>query len=389
MRRTGNRTLALFLCAALLLGCVPACGESASGTMKMLVINVRKADCILLECGEDLYMVDTGSKESWGQVSRVLKTNGIDRLTGVILTHTDADHAGGLTALASSDIGIGAIYTSVFYTCKEKKHPAVLAAGRRGLEVQFLTAGDRLPFGDGSLKVLGPVEESDVENNCSVVLLAQGGGGSILLAGDMETPEEESLAREGLIEKADVLKVANHGESDATGGDFVAAVSPRLAVISTNTADEPDTPSTRVLRELMNVGAEVLQTQNAKEGVLVTFEDGKMTAGYTDGASVPDKNATLKVTGKDLDNDAVTIENTGAEEVDLSGWFIFSERGGETFVFPNGSRIAAGQTVTVTSLSSREKGDYVWQDKKIWHQSKSDCAILYDVYGRIVSYTYE
>ena len=184
-------------------------------------------------------------------------------------------------------------------------------------------------------------------------------------SGDMEMPEEASLLREGLIEKADVLKVANHGEADATGSDFAAAVAPRLAVISTNTADEPDTPSTRVLRELMNVGAEVLQTQNAKEGVLVTFTDGEMTAGYTDGAAIPDKNGTLKVTGKDLDNDAVTIVNTGSEEVDLSGWFIFSERGGETFVFPEGSRIAAGQTATVTSLSSREKGDYVWRLKTL------------------------
>ena len=389
MRRTGNRTLALLLCVALLLGLVSACGEEASGIMRMLVINVRKADCILLECGEDLYMVDTGSKESWGQVSRVLKTNGIDHLTGVILTHTDADHAGGLTALASSDIGIGAFYTSSFYTCKIKKHPAVLAADRRGMEVRFLTAGDTLPFGDGSLKVLGPVEESDIENDCSVVLLAEGGGGSILLAGDMEMPEEASLLRAGQIEKADVLKVANHGEADATGRDLVAAVAPRLAVISTNTADEPDTPATRVLRELENIGAEVLQTQKAKEGVLVTFSAGELTAGYTDGAPVPDKNDTLRVTGKDLGNDAVEIANTGKEEVDLSGWFLFSERGGETFVFPEGSRIAAGRTVTVTSLSSHEEGDYVWQDKKIWHPSKSDCAILYDVYGRIVSYTYE
>lgn len=389
MRRTGIRTLALWLCVALWLVCVPACGENAPESMKMLVINVRKADCILLENGEDLYMVDTGSKESWGQVSRVLKTNGIDHLTGVILTHTDADHAGGLTALASSEIGIGAFYTSAFFNCKEKKHPAILAADLRDMEVSFLRQGDTLPFGNGKLTVLGPVEENKTENNCSVVLLAEGGGGRILLAGDMELPEEASLMREGLIEKADVLKVANHGEEDATGSEFVAAVSPRLAVISTNTADEPDTPSTRVLRELKNAGAEVLQTQNAKEGVLVTFTDGKMTAGYTDGAAIPDKNNTLRVTGKDLENDSVTIANTGNEAVEISGWFLYSERGGETFVFPEGSRIAAGQTVTVTSLSSREKGDYVWQDKKIWHKSKSDCAVLYDVYGRIVSYTYE
>ena len=99
--------------------------------------------------------------------------------------------------------------------------------------------------------LIGPLEkDEELENNNSLVLLAEGGGGSMLLTGDMEFPEESSLLNAGAIPRADVLKIGNHGEGDATSNAFVNAVQPSLAVISTNSDDEPDTPSPRVLRLL-------------------------------------------------------------------------------------------------------------------------------------------
>ncbi len=362
--------------------------EEVYDRMEMLVINVRKADCILLSYGDELYMIDTGSAESWGQVSRVLKTYGISHLTGVILTHTDADHAGGLTALSSSGIAIDRFYASCFYTCKENKHPAVLAAEKRGQKVNFLQAGDELPFGNGRLSVIAPLVRDEKENNDSLVLLAEGSGGKFLLAGDMEIPEEQTLLNAGTDLQADVLKVGNHGNDDAGSAAFVNAVSPRLAVISTNSADEPETPSARVLQLLTDAGAEIAETQKAEEGVLVVSRSGELYAEYTSFPELPEKAAGVTVNGKDQTNDSVTILNSGDKAVDLSGWYIFSERGGETFVFPDGSILEAGEEITVTSLSSKTAGDYVWQDKKIWHKSKEDCAVLYDVYGRIISYMY-
>lgn len=362
--------------------------EEAYERMEMLVINVRKADCILLSYGDELYMIDTGSAESWGQVSRVLKTYGISHLSGVILTHTDADHAGGLAALASSSIAIDRFYTSCFYTCKENKHPAVLAAEKRGQKVTFLQAGDELPFGNGRLFVIAPLVRDEKENNDSLVLLAEGGGGRFLLAGDMEIPEEQTLLNAGTDLQADVLKVGNHGNDDASGTDFLKAVSPKVAVISTNSADESDTPSPRIIRALTDTGAEIAMTQKAEEGVLVVCRSGSLNVEYTTFPDLPEKIAGVTVNKKDQANDSVTILNSGSDDVDLSGWFLFSERGGETFIFPDGSILEAGQEITVTSLSSKTAGDYVWQDKKIWHKSKEDCAVLYDVYGRIISYMY-
>ena len=161
---------------------------------------------------------------------------------------------------------------------EDGKHPVEKAARKTDYEIHYLAAGDTLPLDGGKLTVIGPLElNEDAENNNSLVILAEGGGGSILLTGDMEFPEEDSLLKAGLIPHADVLKVGNHGEGDATSNAFVNAVQPSLAVISTNTEDEPDTPDPRVLKLLNDSNIPVLITQDAEEGVLVTLRNGEIT----------------------------------------------------------------------------------------------------------------
>ena len=251
-----------------------------SPALSLYAINVRKADSLLLRCGKSAYLIDTGTKETVDQVLKVLSDEGITSLDGIILTHTHSDHAGGLNKLLASDLEIGKLYASRWYDKKEGKHPIDKAMrknpSREGLETVWLSSGDTLPLDGGTLQVLGPLEASETENCNSVVLLASGGGGSMLLTGDMEFPEEASLLSAGLIPQVDVLKVGNHGEEDATGPDLIRACQPKVAVISTNTEDERDTPHKRVLRLLAQWNAAVVQTQDAENGVLITLENGEI-----------------------------------------------------------------------------------------------------------------
>ena len=43
-----------------------------------------------------------------------------------------------------------------------------------------------------------------------------------------------------------------------------------------------------------------------------------------------------------------------------------------------------GGELVIGSQSSEEPGDLTWPDKKVWHKSKEDAALLYDVYGRLI-----
>ncbi|MBR2661892.1 MAG: MBL fold metallo-hydrolase [Clostridia bacterium] len=247
--------------------------------LSLLAFNVGKADALLLRSGKSVYLIDTGTKQNSDKLLSMLRSEGIDRLTGVILTHTHADHVGGLKALVESDIVIEVIYTPAYYTLKKEdgKHPVEKAIKKTDYQAVYLSAGTELPLDGGKLTVLGPVELSETENCNSLVLLAEGGGGSILLTGDMEFPEEDSLLKAGVIPHADVLKIGNHGEGDATSSQLVITVQPKLAVISTSSEEEPDTPDPRVLRLLAQQEIETVVTQDSENGVLVTLKNGEIT----------------------------------------------------------------------------------------------------------------
>ena len=245
--------------------------------LSLYAINVGKADALLLRSGETAYLIDTGTEDSWPALKKALQAEGITRLDGVILTHTHKDHAGGLAYLLDSDIEVDQIYASGYFKKKEKKHPAVIAAKEKDRTVTFLYGRDTLPLDGGTLEVLGPLEEAEEENNNSLVLLATGGGGTMLLAGDMEFPEEESLLKAGKIPQVDVLKVGNHGNPDATGKDFLQAVSPKVAVFSTDSDVEPDTPAKRIVNWLSAHGVQMYVTQESEGGVMVKLQAGEIS----------------------------------------------------------------------------------------------------------------
>jgi len=133
----------LLICILFLLTAV-ALAESpyakADTPLTLFAVNVGKGDALLLNCGSDTYLIDAGLQEHWGELSCALEMLQVSHLTGVILTHTDKDHAGGLLPLATSSIQVDAWYASAHYADikKESKHPAVEAAALRGEKVTFL-----------------------------------------------------------------------------------------------------------------------------------------------------------------------------------------------------------------------------------------------------------
>ena len=270
--------IALVLILAVL-GSFARAETNPESELSLLAVNVGKADALLLRSGESAYLIDTGSKKSAETLIRVLQSEGVSRLTGVILTHTHADHVGGLKALLESGIVIENIYASKYYVLKKEdgKHPVEKAIKKKDYEITWLSGGDELPLDGGKLTVLGPLEKNEEAENCnSLVLLAEGGGGSILLTGDMEFPEEDSLIKARAVPPVDVLKIGNHGESDATSRQFIITAAPKLAVISTNSDEEPDTPDPRVIRLLQDQGIDCVLTQDSQNGVLVTLKNGEL-----------------------------------------------------------------------------------------------------------------
>ncbi|MCR4875975.1 MAG: MBL fold metallo-hydrolase [Clostridiales bacterium] len=259
-----------------------ATAPAGAEEMSLMAFNVGKADCLLLRSGKTAYLIDTARGKNSETIEKGLKALGVGHLDGVVITHMDSDHVGGLKKLLKSGVEVDHVYAPAFYLpedSKDTENPAVKATAKQGLEVEFLKGGDELPLDGGVLRVIGPLRAAtDKEDNNSLVLYAEAAGGSMLLAGDMEFPEEASLLDAGAVPRADVLKVGNHGDNDATSPALLSAVQPRFAVISTSTEEKESTPAKRTIQALRDWNVEILQTQEAEWGIRVTIRDGAISS---------------------------------------------------------------------------------------------------------------
>lgn len=277
MKRKLIRRMALT--AAALLAC-----STAQAQVEMLAATVGKGDALLVRSGDYTCLIDTGKSDAQDNLERVLKKLQVDHLDAVFITHTDKDHTGGLKWLRKSDIEIRAIYASRYYPeTTQKKHQAVKSAEKLGLEVQWLGAGDRVPLGNSGavFEVLAPtVEIPGNEDDNSLVMMLSSPDGRILFTGDMEAMQEMSLFSGNPDLKCDVLKVPNHGDTDACSPQLIAACAPRIAVISTDSHEKEGTPSSKLLKNLKKAECEAFVTQDCSFGVYVTLHQGDVHAEY-------------------------------------------------------------------------------------------------------------
>ena len=256
------------------------CG-TAQAQVELFAVNVGKGDALVVRAGDYTCLIDAGKEKAQDQLEVALKALGVEALDAVFITHTDKDHTGGLKWLRESGIEIRAIYASRYYpNTTEKKHQAVKTAKKLDLTVNWLGAGDSVPLGNSGavFRVLAPeMEIPDDEDDNSLVMMLDSPDGRILLTGDMEHVEEAALLASGADLRCDVLKVANHGDSDATSAALIAACAPSVALISTNSEEKPGTPDAGIVRNLQSIGCVVCVTQDASLGIRITLDGGNVS----------------------------------------------------------------------------------------------------------------
>jgi competence protein ComEC len=111
-------------------------------------------------------------------------------------------------------------------------------------------------------------------NNGSLVVKIQFGATSVILTGDAEEEAEHAMVGKFRTQlRADLLKVGHHGSKTSTSAEFLAAVSPKAAIISCGTPNSYGHPSPGTITRLEKAGIRIYRTD--KLGTVLATSNGR------------------------------------------------------------------------------------------------------------------
>jgi competence protein ComEC len=192
----------------------------------------------------------------------------------VILTHSDKDHLFGLLEVlknyeVDNILWTGALGKSLLFEEWQEaieNEGAKIWIAKKGLIVS-------LP-GQRYFEVLYPFQSLEGRqvsaiNDTSIVMMLNTDREKILFTGDISKKIEHLLLEEGILLKADILKVPHHGSKTSSSEEFLGAVEPNLAIISVGRDNSYGHPSPIVLSRFEEFGIKILQTSKEKDICLI------------------------------------------------------------------------------------------------------------------------
>jgi competence protein ComEC len=285
-------SLLVLVLLTLLIAASPFRISAERGSLEVTMLDVAQGDSILvisphgstlLIDGGGTFQGFRGRDEHLGPdpgedaVSAYLWSRGIQRLDAVALTHAHQDHIGGLTAVLQN-FEVKRLLLGRESSATAQVQLEALAA-RLGVPVEYERKGESFDWDGVRVTFLWPEISPDevvptAKNNDSLVLRLEYGQRSFLLPGDAEKQVEYTMLSENdtRLLHADVLKVGHHGSKNSTTPQFLAAVDPQIAVISSGEDNPYGHPSPELLQRLEQSGARILRTD--RDGAVRVLTDG-------------------------------------------------------------------------------------------------------------------
>jgi len=277
--------------AAVVIATYPFSPRVAGGKLELTVLDVGQGDSLFVVSPAGKTLLIDGGGASGGfpgheqaqgsdpgeeAVSPYLWSRGFQKIDIVALTHAHQDHIGGLNAILEN-FRVGKLWIG-----REIHNPALARlealAKERNVPIEYETRGKRFSLDEVQGEFLWP-ESSKADaavaakNNDSLVLRLKYRNRTLLLPGVAEKQAEHAMLEENSDDlHADVLKVGHHGGKNSTTQEFLDAVAPAVAIISSGEDNPYGHPSPELLERLEASGARVLRTD--RDGAVHIMTDG-------------------------------------------------------------------------------------------------------------------
>jgi len=232
----------------LLLAVFPPRALVPDGQVEVTQLDVGQGQSLILRTRHHTLLYDAGPRSgSFDLGARVvlpsLRKLGVGELDMLLLSHADADHAGGAAAVA-----------------KGMRIKRVVGGETDGLPLllgtQPCVSGERWTW-DGVTFELWQWPDAISGNAKSCVLQVQANGERLLLTGDIDRAAEHALLASPLAVRTDWLQAPHHGSRSSSSWPFVERLAPRSVLISRGRHNAFGHPHPQVMERYRRLGSQV------------------------------------------------------------------------------------------------------------------------------------
>ncbi|MGK0362066.1 MAG: competence protein ComEC, partial [Bradymonadia bacterium] len=259
--------------------------------LRVHMVDIGQGDALLIESpGGKWILVDSGPRGGRRALLNYLRDRGVKQLVMAIATHAHSDH------IANMDVVFNRYPTRVLLDSgvphTTRTYARLLdALERTKVQLKIARKGRQITLEPGIvLRILGPEEplvagsRSDLNAN-SVIFRLEYADFKMLFTGDAEEETEQRLLADPANLDALVLKVAHHGSRHATASAMLAAVKPRIALISASKKNRYGHPAPETIQRLTQAKATIFETP--RHGHVVLSTNGREIQIHTQKSGLP------------------------------------------------------------------------------------------------------
>ena len=232
--------------------------EPAKDDFRVTMLDVGQGQSILLQSDGKTFLVDCGGDYDMTAAdvaAEALLNQGISKLDGIILTHYDDDHAGGvsylLTRLECDRL--------ILPDCPDGNDFGLRLAEQTDGAVQFITSDVIYRYDQTEMTIFAPNSYGSA-NESSICILFRREDCAILITGDRGFGGEQALLSRYDFPKVNVLVAGHHGSADSTSSELLEAVDPDYVWISVGADNRYGHPAEELLWRLEENGCIIYRT---------------------------------------------------------------------------------------------------------------------------------
>ncbi len=240
-------------------------------------IDVGQGDSTLIRTPSGDILVDAGENSAERDLKNYLDICGVETIEYAVFTHPDSDHIGGAD-MVLKEYKVNNVIMSdadgdsaVFRRLED-------AIAEEGCPVYYALPGETYSLGELEMLILSPdpsIAALD-SNNSSLVIKVSFKDTSAMLTGDAEAAAEKFMLNtfSSAVLDCDLLKLGHHGSESSSGEEWLAALTPDIAVISCGKDNSYGHPHAQTIARVKPYAGESIYRTD-KQGTLIFFTDGK------------------------------------------------------------------------------------------------------------------